>query len=211
MTRVIVVEDEQSFRQMLLSQLSRDPQIDVVGEAASGEEAIELADELDPEVMLMDIELAGGMTGIEAGHRIKAKRPSMGIVLLSNHRAKQFIVSMAGWSYLLKKNVRDLDAVARAIKGAAWGMIVVDPAITESLQPRSDSPLAQLEAEEVKVLELLAQGYSELAIAQEIGIRLSVVRSALSNVYFKLGILEDGRADPRVMAVRIYLEDTKGF
>ena len=211
MTRVIVVEDEPTFRQMLLSQLSRDPQIDVIGEAASGEQAVVLADTLDPEVMLMDIELGGGMTGIQAGHTIKAQRPSMGIVLLSNHRAKQFIVNMAGWSYLLKKNVRDLDAVARAIKGAAWGLIVVDPEVTESLQPKSDSPLARLEAEELKALELLAQGFSEQAIAEQMGAREDIVVDALSRVFFKLGITSDGRIDPKVTAVRTYLDYTRGL
>jgi DNA-binding NarL/FixJ family response regulator len=145
-TRVAIVEDEPLFRQLLRTQLSTDPEIEVIGEASTGEEAVALARDLKPEVMLMDIELGEGITGIEAGYAIKAERPSIGIVLLSNHRAKQFIVTSGGWSYLIKRNVRDVATVARAIKGAAWGMLVIDPQLTQALRPKADAPLARLES-----------------------------------------------------------------
>jgi DNA-binding NarL/FixJ family response regulator len=211
MTRVIVVEDEPQFRQMLLSQLAADKSIQIVGQAQTGEMAVALAEETEPEVCLMDIELAGEMTGIEAGHAIKSARPSVGIVLLSNHRAKQFIVNMAGWSYLLKQNVRDLDSVVRAIKGAAWGLIVVDPMVTESLTPRTGSVLAQLEPDEVKMLELVAQGYNERGIADEMVTSVEDADARLDLIYAKLGILTLGESDPRVAATRLYLEQTRGW
>ena len=170
-----------------------------------------MADALDPEVMLLDIELSGAMTGIEAGHKIKAKRPSMGIVLLSNHKAKQFIVTLAGWSYLLKRNVRDLDTVIRAIKGAAWGMIVIDPQVTESLRPRADSPLSMLEIHEVKILELLAQGHADRSIADEMILSVEDVTQQLESIFRKLGIADDGEIDPRVTAVKTYFDQTRGL
>ena len=208
-TRVIVVEDEPLFRELLRSQLSNDPEIEVVGEAETGEFAIELAKELKPEVMLMDIELGEGITGIQAGYAIKLHRPTMGIVLLSNHRAKQFIVTSAGWSYLIKRNVRDIGTVARAIKGAAWGMIVIDPFVTDVLKPREDTALAKLTMEELKVLELVAQGFSDAAISKQMIVSEGKVRSYFSSVVVKLEIKPDGQIDPRVAAVRAYLEQTR--
>ena len=87
-TKVIVAEDEPLFRQMLRSQLSTDSDIEIIGEASNGEEAVEMAHNLAPEVMLMDIEMGPGISGIQAGHIIKADNQSIGIVLLSNYKAK---------------------------------------------------------------------------------------------------------------------------
>ena len=210
-TKVIIVEDEPLFRQMLHSQLDSDPDVQVVGEAATGEDAIQLADDLHPEVMLMDIELGDGMTGIEAGHTIKNKYPGTGIVLLSNHKAKQLIVAAGGWSYLIKRNVRDIDSLVRAIRGAAWGMLVVDPTVTEVLQPKADTALSNLLPEHLKVLELIAQGYSDVAIAKELVIDEEQVRSRLKTIIRLLGLQIDDEVDPRVSVVRVYLEQTGGI
>lgn len=209
-TRVIIVEDEPLFRQLIFSQLSADPDIEIVGEANNGEDAVELAKVLEPEVVLMDIEMGEGMTGIEAGYAIKAQKPTTGIVLLSNHKAKQFVVNSGGWSYLIKRNVRDIGTVARAVKGAAWGMLVIDPQLTEGLQPRNNTALAKLEPEQLKVLELMAQGYNNKAIAEELVISEILVNERISRVYDILGVASDGKVDPRVAAVKIYMEQTSG-
>lgn len=210
-TRVVIIEDEPLFRQLLMAQLSSDPEIEVVGEGASGEEAIELAEALAPEVMLMDIEMGDGISGIQAGHTIKSRRPTMGIVLLSNHKAKQFIVNSGGWSYLLKRNVRDIETVARAVKGAAWGMIVIDPQLTDALKPRSDSALSQLEARDVKILELIAQGFTDKAISEELVIDVKTVQQRFKGIADSLGVERGPNVDPRVAAVRAYLEQTGGL
>ncbi|MCI0796034.1 MAG: response regulator transcription factor [Chloroflexi bacterium] len=210
-TKVVIVEDEPLFRQMLRAQLSADPELEVIGEAENGEAAVELARTLKPEVMLMDIELGEGMTGIEAGYAIKAERPATGIVLLSNHKAKQFIVSSGGWSYLIKRNVRDIDTVLRAVKGAAWGLLVIDPTLTDALRPRQGGALSRLEPGQLKVLELLAQGYSNQAIGRELVMEPTDVQRNLAHVYSKLDIDMRGEVDPRVAAVRTYLEQTSGL
>lgn len=210
-TKVVIVEDEPLFRQMLMAQLSADPELEVIGEADNGESAVELARTLMPEVMLMDIELGEGMTGIEAGYAIKAERPTTGIVLLSNHKAKQFIVSSGGWSYLIKRNVRDIETVLRAVKGAAWGMLVIDPTLTGMLTPRQGQALAKLEPMQLKVLELLAQGFSNQAIARDLVMDETEVQQNLAQVYKRLEIDMRGDVDPRVAAVRTYLEQTSGM
>lgn len=207
----MVVEDEPLFRQMLLSQLANDSEIEVVGEADTGEQAVALAAQTDPEVCLMDIELGSGMTGIQAGHAIKAAKPSTGIVLLSNHKAKQFIVTLSGWSYLLKQNVRDLNTVVRAIKGAAWGMIVIDPQVTESLTPRPGSVLGQLEPRDVKIIELMAQGFTERAIAVDMMMSIEDLDIHLAKIFNQLAIQTHSDIDPRVAVIRLYLDQTKGL
>lgn len=209
-TRVLIVEDQALFRRMLRSQLDRYPDIQVVGEAASGLEAIEKARAVQPDVVLMDIDLGPGPSGIEAGYKTKAINPGIGIVLLSMHVDKQFIVNAAGWSYLLKKNVHDVDTVVRAIKGSSWGMIVIDPEVTEALKPRRDTPLGRLAPEPARVLELMAQGYSDAAIAQKMGINERMVEEWQDMIYYELGIAREGDIDPRVRAIRAYLEQTRG-
>ena len=209
-TKVVIVEDEPLFRQMLRAQLDADPELEVIGEADNGEDAVEMARLLTPEVMLMDIELGQGITGIEAGFAIKSERPATGIVLLSNHKAKQFIVSSGGWSYLIKRNVRDIETVLRAVKGAAWGLLVIDPSLTKVLTPRQGQALARLEPTQLKCLELLAQGYSNHAIGRELVMNEAEVQENLSQIYKRLMIDMRGDVDPRVAAVRTYLEQTDG-
>lgn len=209
-TSVLIVEDQALFRQMLRSQLGRYPEIQVVGEASSGLEAVEKARAVQPDVVLMDIELGPGPSGIEAGYKIKAMNPAIGIVLLSMHVDRQFIVNAAGWSYLLKRNVHDVDVVVRAIKGSSWGMIVIDPEVTEVLRPRRDTPVGKLAPEPARVLELMAQGYSNAAIAQKMGINERMVAEWQDMIYFELGIAREGDIDPRVRAIRAYLEQTRG-
>ena len=215
MVKVLVVEDEGLYRQMLVSQLSTHPEIEVVGEADSGQEAIEQADRLSPEVVLMDIELGGKPNGIQASKSIRPAAPSTGIVLLSAHDDKQFLASTIeeqprGWSYLLKQNLRDPDTLVRAIKGASWGLVVVDPQLTNGLQPREDTPLGRLTKEEITILELVAQGYTDAAIAEKLHIIDElVVQGSLRGIYQALDIAPDDEIDPRVKAVVAYLHQTR--
>ena len=207
-TRTIIVEDEPLFRQLIQTLLARDPEIDVVAEASTGEDAIGLAEQFQPEVVLMDIELGSGMSGIEAGFAIKFARPNTGIVVLSSHVSKQFIVNSGGWSYLLKRNVRDISSVARAIKGASWGMLVIDPQITEMLNPRMDTPLFKLTLEQLQLLERVAHGLSDMVIAEEMEMKESEISRQLVEICDVLGIRLDSRVDTRVAAVKAYLDQT---
>src|SRR5205807_138995 len=108
--KVLVVEDEGLFRDMLQTALAAQPAIQVVGAVATGEEAVREAERVAPDVVLADIELGPGLNGVEAASRIRARHPETGVVLLSAHRDKQYIASLPagearGWSYLLKSSV----------------------------------------------------------------------------------------------------------
>ena len=214
-TKVLVVEDEALFRQLVVTTLSAQEDLEVVGEADTGEEAIEVAESLAPDVVLMDIELGGELNGIEAGLAIKTASPATGIVLLSYHDEMQFLTSKleerpAGWSYLLKQNVKDTEALVRAIKGASWGLVVVDSQLVEDLKPRIDTPLATLNDDQIKTLALMARGFADGVIATKLGLEdTGELNEKLHEIYGALDIPVSGDTDPRVKAVLAYLEQSR--
>ena len=93
-TRVVVVDDEALFRELLCRTLSAEPGLEVVGEAEDGETAIRLARQEKPDVVLMDIELPGELDGMEAALQIKKERPQTGIVVLSVHSERHYVTSL---------------------------------------------------------------------------------------------------------------------
>jgi HlyD family secretion protein len=128
--QILIVEDERLFREMLRRILDAEPGVTVVGTAESGEEAVTQAESLQPDVVMMDVELPGEMDGIDAALVIKAARPDTGIVILSAHKERRYLMSMpiedsAGWAYLLKQSVPDMSTVIRAIQGTMMGMVVL--------------------------------------------------------------------------------------
>ena len=119
--RILVVEDEPLFREMLCRTLMTEPGVEVVGEATDGESAVRLASQLDPDAVIMDIELPGDMDGIDAALKIKERRLRTGIVILSIHKDRRYVSSLPlsenpGWAYLLKQTVPDLASVMRILQ-----------------------------------------------------------------------------------------------
>lgn len=214
--RLLIVEDEGLFRDMLRQSLSPQPNLEVVAAVADGIAAIEAADKLKPQVVLMDIELGSGISGIEAALRIRANHPNVGIVILSMHKDKQYIASLpkgqaGGWSYLLKQSVDDIAALVRAIEGSAAGFIVLDPAIVDGLRPAPGSVVDKLTTRQREVLELMAKGYSNASIADELSITKKAVENYINVLFQELEITKDEPVHPRVMSVLIYLQETQGW
>ena len=173
MIKVMIVEDEGLFRDMLKISLSAFPQMEVVEAVANGDEALRAARELHPDVVLMDIELGCEPNGIETGHLIREESPKTGIVILSVHKDKEYISSLSlseasGWSYLLKQSVGDTSALGRAIEGSASGFVVLDPEVVNGLRPRQGTFAARLTPRQQEVLSLMAQGYNNAAIAERL-------------------------------------------
>lgn len=212
--KVLIVEDEPLFRDMLRSSLGQEPDLQVMGAVADGAEAIRAAKELQPDVVLMDIELGSEPNGILAGHQIKAAFPQTGIVILSVHKDKQFIASLptqkaSGWSYLLKQSVADTESLARAIRGSASGLVVMDPTIVQELRPRDSSRLAGLTERQLEVLMLMAEGYSNAGIAKTLTLAEKSVENYINSILQELGISREQQVHPRVKAVLTYLEQTQ--
>jgi DNA-binding NarL/FixJ family response regulator len=213
--RVLVIEDEGLFRDMLQTSLAAQPMIQVVGAVASGEAAVREAERIAPDVVLADIELGPGMNGIEAASRIRARHPHAGVVLLSAHRDKQYIASLPagearGWSYLLKPSVTNTATLVRAIEGAAAGLVVLDPVMVDALRPRPRSPVDALSERQRQVLALMAKGYSNGGIAQELVLTEKTVENYVGSIFQALGLDRGEAVHQRVKAVLAFLEGTQG-
>ncbi len=212
-TRVLIVEDEPLFRDLLSTTIAGYEQMEVVGAVDNGIDAIQTAETVTPDVILMDIELGSEPDGIRTAHQIKAANPTVGIVILSMHREKEYLASLpetraAGWSYMLKQSLKDKDALIRAIEGSAWGLVSMDPAVLETLQPRRRSILERLTQQQQLVLELLAGGNSDKTIASQLGIDGESLARLIALIYEDLAIPLDGPVDPRVKATLTYLKET---
>lgn len=213
--RVVVVEDEQLFREMLILTLSADRDIDVVAAYSRASDILDQLDRLSFDVALLDIRIEGNVNGYELGIELHRLRPDCGIVLLSNYLEPAFINALRrrqliGWSYLLKDSITDVETVKRAIKGAVQGEIVIDPAIRSLLTARKETALARLTPREYEILGLIAEGYSNRAIAERIIITVKSVENSINRIYSKLGIESgDAAIQPRVAAVLSYLREAR--
>lgn len=213
-TRLIVVDDEALFREMLVRTLSAEPGLEVVGVAGDGETAVSLAKEKRPDVVLMDIELTGEMDGITAALEIKKEMPKTGVVILSVHSERRYVTSLPldeiqGWGYLLKQTVPDLATIVRTIEGSKAGMVVLDPAVVAGLRPKQGSAVARLNPRHQEVLELLAQGYSNAAIALQLRLSRKSVETYINAIYQELHLSHEPDIHARVKATLIYLESSK--
>jgi DNA-binding NarL/FixJ family response regulator len=210
---LLVVEDEALFRNLLILTLEDEPGLEVVGNAADGRTAVRLALEHQPDVVLMDIEMPGDMDGIDAGLEIRKALPTTGIVLLSSHRDRRFFTSLpadqqAGWSYLLKQSVGDVTTLVRAIQGSAMGMVVLDPGLIGEMRPKPESALSRLTPRQRDVIGLIAQGYSNAAIADELSLTERSVETYVSAIYQEIGVSGEREVHARVKATLMALEDS---
>lgn len=191
--RVAVVDDHAVVRRGLRTFFEQMPDIEVVGEARNGREALALATELEPEVILMDL-LMPEMDGIEAIRAIRAARPEIEIVALTSFIEEEQVTAAleAGASgYLLKDT--EADDVASAVRAAFAGEMVVDPAVTRLLAQRlrqrgQTAPVEPLTEREREVLGLVGQGASNREIADALFITERTARTHVSNILGKLGL-----------------------
>ena len=212
--RIAVIEDEALFREMLVGALSREARLEVVGTADNAEKAIALARAAKPDVMLMDIELAGEMDGIEAALEIKRARPEIGIVILSSHDDPRYVTSLplgesAGWAYLLKQTVHDLSAVILAIEGCVRGMVVMDPSMMAKLRPREGSEVGRLTSRQQDVLRLLAEGFSNAGIARKLVLEERSIEGYINVIYQHLGLSGESEINMRVKAALAFLKSSQ--
>jgi DNA-binding NarL/FixJ family response regulator len=212
--RLLVIEDEALFRELLIRTLDDEPGFEVVGSAGTGDEAVGLAASSQPDVVVMDIEMPGKLDGIDAGLEIKQANPNIGIVLLSSHRDRRYFTSLPleqqpGWSYLLKQSVADLGTLVRAIEGSARGMVVLDPALITGMRAKPESALSRLTPRQRDVVELIAQGYSNAGIADELSLTERSVETYVSTIYQELGVSGERETHARVKVTLIALEDSQ--
>lgn len=199
---------------MLIIALSTDPEIHIVASHSNGARVLVQLDALSFDAAILDIQLEGSMSGLELGMELRRLRPDVGIVLLSSYLEFAFLNALrrrrlAGWSYLLKDSVADVATLRRAVKGAVNGDIVLDPRITDHLEARKQSRVAELTEREREILGLIAQGYNNRAIAERVHITQKSVENIINRIFHKMGVDSDGELQPRVAAVLAYLRESR--
>ena len=212
MTSVVIVEDEALYRDLLRTALT-ECGFSVVGDYERADDALDEILALEPDIAVLDIDLPGPMNGVQVGVALRRRRPSIGIVLLSNLTNPQLLTSLpddvaGGWSYMLKRSVGNAESLGRALHGAAAGFMVVDPELTRSAPLRKHSLLAPLTPRQLEILQLIAQGLSNIAIAEELGITEKAVDNHIGRIYATLDIPHGHRTNARVLAVKVYLDNT---
>ncbi|QHC66071.1 response regulator transcription factor [Rathayibacter oskolensis] len=189
MIRVLIVDDHPLVRAGLAGLVAASADLEVVGQAGSGEEALELAPALEPDVVLMDLSMPG-MDGIEATARLKALRPETRVVVLTSFddRARVLAALRAGaQGYQLKD--ADPAAVLDAVRSAAAGDAPLDPRAARALLPGAEAAsLPALSTREEQVLRLIASGASNRAIAQRLGIAERTVKVHVGHAFTRIGV-----------------------
>ena len=212
--RVLVIEDEALFREVLVDALSQKADLEIVDTTDDAEKAIALARQTKPNVIVMDIELSSKMDGIDAALAIKRENPEIGIVILSAHDDPRYVTSLplgesTGWAYLLKQTVRDLSTVVKAIEGCARGMVVMDPAVMAKLHPRKGSNVYRLTSRQQDVLRLLAEGFNNATIAKKLELTERSVESYINVIYQHLGLTKGSEINMRVKAALAFLKSSQ--
>ncbi len=203
--RILVVDDHSVVRQGLKMFLSLDPELEVVGEAANGAEAVKSTQQLKPDVVLMDL-MMPVMDGIQATEVIRRESPDVEVIALTSVLEDASVVGAVragAIGYLLKDT--QADELCRAIHAAADGQVQLSPQAAARLMREvraPDSP-EKLTERETDVLRLLALGKANKEIAAELFISETTVKTHVSNILMKLGV--PSRTQAALYAVRIGL------
>jgi two-component system, NarL family, response regulator LiaR len=193
--RVVLVDDHDMVRRGLASYLSITPDIQLVGEASNGEEAVRICGEIQPDIVLMDI-MMPKMDGIEATHIIRKKYPQIQIIALTSYQEKELVhqVIMEGAISYLLKNVTGEELVTAIRKGYA-GKPTMAPEIAQALiKDQFPAPGDDLTPREKEVLNLLVEGLSNPEIADRLTVSRSTARAHVSNILMKLGVTNRSEA-----------------
>lgn len=199
--RILLCDDHAVVRAGLLALLGSEPDIEVVGEAGSGEEAVALAARLTPGVVLMDLQLGEGIDGVEATRRIVAGTAGAHVLVLTTYDTDADItraIEAGATGYLLK--AERPEELFAAIRSAAEGRTTLSPPVASRVMARMRTPQPTLTDRERDILGQLSQGLGNRDIARALFISEATVKTHLSRIYDKLGV------DTRAGAVSVAKE-----
>jgi len=208
-TKILIADDHPLLCEALCQTLSREPDMEVVGKAGNGEEAVNMASKLKPDIIIMDI-IMPKFDGIEASKRIKSSEPNIAILILTAYDDDSYVLGLleAGAAGYLLKSARGQDLI-EAVRAIRAGESVLHPEIIEKLlkramlkssgilKPRASELLSEREKE---MLKLLATGLGNKEIAQRLNLSLRTVKAHMSNIFTKMNVAS--RSEALVEALR---------
>ncbi len=211
--RILLVDDHEVVRLGLKALLERQTNFEVVGEAGTARDAVELAETLNPDVIVMDIRLPGG-SGIEACQEITSKNPDAKVIMLTSYAEDEMLFSAirAGAAGYVLKQIGGEDLV-RAIQAVGRGEALLDPAVTQRIfqevrkaaREEEASAFSALTQQEKHVLQLVSEGKTNREIAKALFLGEGTVRNYVSSILSKLGV--SNRAEAAAYAVEHNLKD----
>ncbi|MEH7014006.1 response regulator transcription factor [Neobacillus niacini] len=199
MIRVVFVDDHEMVRIGVSAYLSAQPDIEVVGEAADGKKGVELALELRPDIILMDLVMKE-MDGIEATRQIIEKWPEAKVIIVTSFLDDEKVypaLEAGATSYMLKTS--KADEIANAVRATYHGQSVLEPEVTGKMmvkmrQKHQHLPHEELTSREMEILMLMAEGKTNQDIADELFIALKTVKTHVSNILSKLNVQDRTQA-----------------
>lgn len=226
--RIVIADDNYLVREGTRRLLEESGEVNVLAAVGSAPELLDAVRRTGPQAILTDIRMpasgtaaqrgdAPAMEGIQAAHTIKATKPDVGVVILSQYADEAYAFELfrdgtAGLAYLLKDRVGDLRHLLSALREVCAGGSVIDPLVVEALIVRRtrlrESPLARLTSRELDVLREMAQGHGNSIVARHLGLSESSVEKYINAIFMKLGLVSEQQLHRRVAAVLTFLRDT---
>ena len=211
--RILLVDDHELVRLGLKALINRHKLMEVVGEAGSAADAVQKSLALKPDIVVLDIRLAGA-SGIEACHEITTRLPGTKVIILTSYAEDEmlFAAIRAGAAGYVLKQAGGQDVI-RAIEMAAEGKAILDPAVTthvlaavrRAAHAQNATVFSELSGQERRVLALITLGETNREIAQQLHLGEGTVRNYVSNTFVKLGVAN--RAEAAAFATKHHLDD----
>lgn len=216
--RIVVAEDSYLIREGLVRLLEAEPELELAAVCDDLPSLLESIERERPDVVLTDIRMPPGRTdeGIRAAASLRETDPEIGVVVLSQYAEPDYALALLeggsdGRAYLLKERVADIEQLVGAIRQVATGGSVIDPKVVEALlaaHRRPDSSLDALTPRELEILEEMAQGKSNAAIAAALVLTERAVEKHINSIFGKLALSYEKDVNKRVKAVLLYLSES---
>ena len=210
--RIVIADDAVLLREGA-ARLLEEAGFEVVGQAGDAEDLMRKVRAHKPDVAIIDVRMPPDNSddGLRAALSIRQDLPDVGILLLSQYVEDRYIGELLaggteGIGYLLKDRVAEVDRLTDAVQRIGSGGSVLDPEVVAQMVGRREEPLAELTEREREVLALMAEGYSNRAIAETIFVSERAVERHVTSIFSKLGLEATGQEHRRVLAVLRYLQ-----